>query len=404
MSTKWTDSRIKALKLTGAPSERYEKFAPDGLGIRVGNKSKSFIFLYRFRRKPRRMTLGRYPEMGLADARLALAEAKKKLEQGKDPGARLVEQRRLEREAETIKELANLYVLLYAKVNNRTWREDERKLNVDIVPALGHLKVKDVTRRDITALIDQINERGARVAANRTISLLSRMFRFAISRGIVDASPVVAIERNKERPRERTLNDEEIKRLWLDAELARMSRTAALALKFILATGVREGEAAGAQWSEIDGDAWEIPSARFKSGRPHRVPLSNLALELLADIREHAGDSVHLFPSRNGKGRHIDGGSIYNATRVAFPILRIEGANVHDLRRTFATKLGEIGIERFIIGRLLGHAEQDVTGQHYDKYGYEPQKLAAMERWGVRLREIVEGEKVGKVVELGSRK
>ena len=106
--------------------------------------------------------------------------------------------------------------------------------------------MKDVTRRDITALIDQINERGARVAANRTISLLSRMFRFAISRGIVDASPVVAIERNKERPRERTLNDEETKRLWLGVETAPMSHTSALALKFILATGVREGEAAGA--------------------------------------------------------------------------------------------------------------------------------------------------------------
>ena len=314
------------------------------------------------------MTLGRYPEMGLADAGLALAEAKQKLERGEDPGARLVEQRRIEREAETITELADLYVALYAKINNRTWREDERKLDVDIVPALGHLKVKDVTRRDITALIDQINERGARVAANRTISLLSRMFRFAISRGIVDASPVVAIERNKERPREeRTLNDEEIKRLWLDAELARMSRTAALALKFILATGVREGEAAGAQWSEIDGDAWEIPSARFKSGRPHRVPLSNLALELLADIREHAGDSPHLFPSKHGKGRHINGGSIYNAARATFPILGIENANVHDLRRTFATKLGEIGIERFIIGRLLGHAEQDKPGSEHKR-------------------------------------
>ena len=120
-----------------------------------------------------------------------------------------------------------------------------------------------------------------------------------------------------------------------------------------------------------------------------------MTVELLADIRKNAGDCPYLFPSARRRRRHIDGGSIYNATRVAFPILCIEGVNVHDLRRTFATKLGEIGIERFIIGRLLGHAEQDVTDQHYDKYGYEPQKTAAMERWGVRLREIVEGESYG---------
>ena len=77
---------------------------------------------------------------------------------------------------------------------------------------------------------------------------------------------------------------------------------------------------------------------------------------------------------------------------------------MHDLRRTFATKLAEIGVERFIIGRLLGHAEHDVTGKHYDKYEYGPQKKAAMERWGARLREIVEGEKAGKVVELAERR
>ncbi|MEE8273364.1 MAG: Arm DNA-binding domain-containing protein, partial [Alphaproteobacteria bacterium] len=104
MSKQFTDASIRALKLTSKTGDRYEKFEPSGLGIRVGNKSKAFIFLYRHNRKPRRMTLGRYPEMALVGARLALAEAKKRLEKGEDPGAKAIEQRRAERDAETVNE------------------------------------------------------------------------------------------------------------------------------------------------------------------------------------------------------------------------------------------------------------------------------------------------------------
>ena len=101
MTTKhFTDASIRALKVTGKSGERYERFEPGGLGVRVGNRNKSFIFLYRHRGKARRMTLGRYPEMSLADARVALAEAQRMAKQGDDPGAQVVEQRQADREAE----------------------------------------------------------------------------------------------------------------------------------------------------------------------------------------------------------------------------------------------------------------------------------------------------------------
>ena len=149
---RFTDASIRALKLTANPTDRYERFEPSGLGVRVGSRSKSFIFLYRYRGTARRMTLGRYPEMSLTNARFALAEARKRLDSGEDPGAKAIEHRRAERDAETVAELADLYMRLHARPKKKSWREDQRMLNRDVLPAMRRMKANDVTRRDLVAL------------------------------------------------------------------------------------------------------------------------------------------------------------------------------------------------------------------------------------------------------------
>ena len=402
MATKhFTDASIRALKVARKSGERYERFEPGGLGVRVGNRNKSFIYLYRHRGKARRMTLGRYPEMSLADARVALAVAQLKVKQGVDPGAQVVEQRQAEREAETVTELSRLYISLHALPKKKSWRKDQRVLSKDVLPVIGHIKAKDVTRREVVALLDRITGRGAPVAANRTLSLLSRLFRFAISRDIVRASPVIAIERNKEQPRDRILDEDEIRTLWTGLDSTPMSDAARRTLKFMLVSGARKGEVVTAERSDIKDGVWEIPASKSKNGKPHRVPLTDLAFGLLGDDDE----SPWFFPSPNKPGTAITAGSIDNALRSALPELGLEGITPHELRRTMAIGVAALKFPRFIVARLLNHVQRDVTGMHYDKYEYMDEKRAALEAWARRLQQIVSGEPGdGKVVELAAHR
>ena len=278
-------------------------------------------------------------------------------------------------------------------------------LNLDVLPALGRMKAKDVTRRDVVALLDRITDRGAPVVANRVHSLLNRMFRFGVARDIVATSPTFAIERNKERSRDRYLNDEELVRLWHGLESGPISANIGMALRFMLATATRKGEVLTAEWSEIDGDVWEIPREKSKNGLAHRVPLSTLAIGILEEAKALGGESPWVFPSPHKADTAIYPGSVDNALRLARPALGLENVTPHDCRRTVATGLGALGVDRFIIKRILNHAEVDVTGQVYDKFSYEPQKRAALERWGRKLQEIVAGQPApSEVVELAAHR
>ncbi len=134
---KLTDRTIKALKPKAGRFEVWED-GRTGLGLRVSPAGrKSWIYMYRFNGKPRRMTLGTYPALGLASARVKHAQAKETLEKGSDPGALHVEKRRAERNAETVQNLVDEYLEKYARPRKRSAAEDERILNKDVLPAWG---------------------------------------------------------------------------------------------------------------------------------------------------------------------------------------------------------------------------------------------------------------------------
>ena len=158
-SQRFTDRFIAALK---PKADRYECWEGGGFGVRVSpNGKKAWVVVYHFDRKPRRVTLGSYPALGLADARVAVANAKKLLAQGIDPGEQVVAQRRAERGAETVEELIEEYLEKWARPHKRSAAEDERKLRKDVIPAWGRQRAKDITRRDVIALLDNIVDRGS---------------------------------------------------------------------------------------------------------------------------------------------------------------------------------------------------------------------------------------------------
>ena len=180
-----TDRGIAALKPKATRYEAWED-GRTGLGIRVSTVGrKSWIYMYRYGGKPRRMTLGTYPAVGLADAHVKHAKAKADLEKGIDPGAQEVERKRTERTAETVADLVEEYLEKWARPRKRSAAEDERTLRKEVLPLWGNRKAKDIKRREVIALLDEIVNRGSPIQANRTLSVIRKMFNFGISRDIL---------------------------------------------------------------------------------------------------------------------------------------------------------------------------------------------------------------------------
>ncbi len=398
---RFTDRSIKAL---GPKSERFEIWEDGrtGLGVRVSPAGrKSFIYMYRFGGKARRMTLGTYPKVPLVTARVRYAKAKELLAKGTDPGAELVKARKAERGADTVAELAEIYLEKWARPRKRSADEDERILRKDVLPHWEKRKAKDIRRRDVIELLDGIVERGSPIAANRTLAVVRKMYNFAISRDIVDATPVAMVKApSKENQRDRVLSADEIRTFWTGLDDAPMTEAVRLALKLQLVTAQRKGEIVCAAQDEFDLEEgmWIVPAARAKNGLAHSVPLSDMALNLVQDAIKAAGDSEWLFPSPTGDGP-VGAGSVNHALTKALPIIGLENFTPHDLRRTAASVMTSLSIQRLIVSKILNHAESGITSI-YDKYEYGAEKRHALEVWAAHLEDILSGERQDNVVRL----
>lgn len=340
------------------------------------------------------MTLGVYPQISVAKALKKYEKASQLLKTGNDPA--LVEQTAKEKfqKAPTILSLVEEYLDKWAKARKRSWKEDQRILYKDVVPAWGRKKAQDIERRDIVLLLDRIMERGAPIQANRTLSTIRKMFNFARSRGILDTSPCWAIAAPaKENRKDRVLSEEEIRIFGERLNNARMERGTALVLTFQLISGQRKGEIATAEWKDFNlkQNWWTIPAEKSKNTYSHRIPLTRLALSVLSEIKNLAGESRWLFPSRRHDG-HITKSSIDHAVRNNLDHFGIEPFTPHDLRRTAATHMASAGVSRLTIKKILNHAESDVTSI-YDRHSYDKEKLQAMMIWEMKLQSILIDEK-----------
>ena len=399
---KFTDRGLRALK---PKAERYEVWEDNGkgLGLRVSPTGrKTFIFLYRYGGRSRRLTLGTFgrPPTGLtlADAHLKHAEAWTLLAKDIDPGSVKQDVKRASVEAPTVRDLADEYLHRWARPRKSTWREDRRILEKDVLPFWENRKAADITRRDVIVLLDRIVDRGAPVAANRTLAVIRKMFNFGVGRDIVPASPCHAVPApGKENKRDRVLSVAEIRAFWHGLDAARMSETSRLALKLQLATAQRIGEVARATWDELDLETgwWTIPAKRAKNRLPHRVPLSPLSLELLSAAQARSAQSPYVFPSpvlvgqdRNPRHRPVGPESLTRAVNRNIDVLGGTRFTPHDLRRTAASMMASSGVSRVVLKMILNHVDNDVTAI-YDRHSYDPEKREALERWGERLASIV---------------
>ena len=384
---KMTARKIDAMSPPEEGQTDYWDGSLSGFGLRVAASGrKSWVVMYRHQGRKRRMTLGTYPSLGLADARDQAKAVLHDAAHNRDPAT----EKQAARKAESFAKLAHEYMERYAKPNKRSWPKDQSALDRDLLPRFGHRKAAEISRRDILALLDDIVERGAPIAANRTLEIVRKIFNWGISRDIVEFNPCHGVKKpSQERQRDRVLAESEIATFWRGLENAAMLPLTRLVLKFQLATAQRKGEVAGARWDELDlgGAVWTIPAERVKNRLTHRVPLSSLALDLLEQIQALGGASAFLFPSPRA-GQPITAPAINHALHKNRAVFAMPAFVPHDLRRTAASHMASMGISRLTIAKVLNHVEQGVTAT-YDRHSYDAEKRHALEAWGRRLGQIV---------------
>lgn len=399
-TAKFSDRFVANLKPKPA---RYELREPNAhgtgtLALRVSpNGHKAWQYLYTVDGRDRRMTLGAYPAMTVAEAHAACGEAMRNREAGRDPGAVVVDARAAERKAPTVATLAAMFLEQHVRPHKaaKSILNDERTMANDVLPALGAHKAEAIERRDVRDLLKRIVDRGAPIQANRTLALVRKMFNWGMGEDLVPSNPCIGVKApGKETQRDRVLTESELREVWAVLPIAAgMAPETRLALQFQLVTAQRCGEALSLRWAEVDLAAgwWTIPAAKAKNGKSHRVPLSPQALDLLAAARALNPDRQVVFPSHLGDRPMVEtavGRALFR-NLAQFPVAPF---TPHDLRRTAASHMTGIGVSRLVVSKILNHAEQGVTAV-YDRHSYDAEKRDALERWGRRLAELAEVSK-----------
>lgn len=382
-----TDRAIKALEAPKVGQRDLWDQAIPGLGVRIGTTGRpSFVLRYRTGAgKRRRATLGTYEVMSLADARREAKQVLAAVARGEDPGAKKVL-------AESFDEIAELFLKRHVEPNlSESTRLGYRRIIDSVRPMWGSLPISEIRRAHVIELLDQISDRGAIVQANRTRAVLHSLFQWALGRDLLEVNPVHGVPRPGPEPRrDRVLDYEEIRALWkcTDSEAEPVRSL----VRFLLLTGQRNGETRRMQWEHVDWKeaTWSIPGPERKGGRPHTVPLSGQALQVLRNLREAGRGDGCVFESPTKKGAPVKW-----LAKATARIRERAGFHFrpHDLRRTAASGMAALGVDRETLGKVLGHKSADagVIGI-YDRYGREPEKRAALEAWGTYLADVVAGK------------
>lgn len=372
-----TDTRVAALKPPRDGQAEYPDDLVTGLRLRIGaGGRKSWIVRTRAGTKVLNKTLGSYPTLGVGKAR---EEARKFLEDLATTGTPRVNR--------TFGQLAEDWLDKVAKPNNRSWQLQKRRLEIHVLPKWGDRKLDTIRRADVRELIESIE---GEVSPNRNLTLIRTLLRYAVSRDWIEASPAEAIAKPKiENPRDRVLEMDEVRRVYVGADL--LGYPAGGFIKMLLLTAQRRTEVAEMRWDQIDLDAgvWVIPSGSAKSGRPHLVPLSALAVRLLRSV-PRLGEYVWTSDGNSP----ISGFAKLKQRLDAF--LAASGGALqpwvlHDLRRTAATHMVRLGVTETIVGRVLNHAVQGITARVYALHSYAPEKREALDRWAADVQREMEG-------------
>lgn len=249
--------------------------------------------------------------------------------------------------------------------------------------------IGEITRADIAARLRTIARASGTVTASRARSALSTLFAWAMGEGLVEANPTIGTNRPADpTPRDRVLSDAEIAAIWTEAGDGDYGKI----VRLLLLTGARRQEIGGLRWSELDLDKglWALPKERAKNGRALLLPLPQMALDIIAMMPERVGRD-HLFGARAASGFTHWGMSKSELDK------RLTGKvaewKLHDLRRTCATRMADLGVQPHVIEAVLNHYggfRAGVSGT-YNRSPYEREMRAALALWADHVATITNG-------------
>jgi integrase len=360
-----------------------------GFGLRVRESgARTWIYRYRIGSKQRSITLGSATSVPLALARANAGALEAKARLGQDPA--------LEKEAARAEAGNTVGALIdqYLDARASGWRpnslrEVRRHLLVYAKP-LHDLPVASMSQRNVAILLDAIAKNSGDVTANRLRASLETFVAWVIRQGIrlPEGNVVSYTGKRKETTRERVLSDAELKAVW-DA-LDDTDHSAIL--KLLLLTGQRAAEIGSLRWDEVKDDRIELPGQRTKNKRPHTVPLSDPAKAILDRFRKVG--RVHVFGRDDAAGFRGWGVSKQRLDeRTAKAGAPLAAWVVHDLRRTAATRMAELGVQPHIVEAVLNHVSGHKSGVAgiYNRATYDREKRAALNLWAEHVLAVVEG-------------
>jgi integrase len=353
-----------------------------GLRMRAGG-SRSYIFQYKVGAQQRRIALGAVTAIEIGRARETARDFYAAVRLGVDPAGAKAESRIAA--AETFAAVGRQFLDHQRRHRRpRSFLEIQRHLLKYSAPLHG-LQLTKVQRRDVAAVIMAVAESSGAVTANRARTSISGLFSWAIQNGLAESNPVVGTVRNRERSRERVLTPDELALIWHhlgDGHYASV-------MQLLMLTGSRASEIADLRWSEIHSDTIVLPPERTKNGRSHIIPIST-AVRAILDAQPHRADRDLIFGIGKGgfNGWHIRKQHL-DAHIEAATGKKLDPWTTHDLRRSVATGMAEIGIQPHIIEAVLNHVSGHKNGVAgiYNRARYHDEMRAALQRWAEYLKE-----------------
>ena len=417
---------MPTIKLTQAGAERLKPPADKavtywdnqcpGFGLRVSPRNRrTWLAMYRVGGKAVMETLGTMAETpSVADARARARSSMTRAREGVNPVAeRRASEQEAAAEALTFGEVVERFLAEHVERNSapKYAREVRRILDHDVLPRWGAKPVREIVKHDVNELLNgkaANRERrrkgtrdGATVQANRTLTRLRTLFRWAQAMDLIAVDPTAGVRhRVKERARDRALDECEIRSFWLSC--GGLGWPFGPLFKLLLLTAQRREEVGGMRWAELDLEKriWSIPRERAKSDRANIVHLSAMAVDIIEAL-PRTGELVF-----SGTGKTAVSGYSRATARLdrlmaeqhhqdsGDPEAEIEPWILHDLRRTAATGMAEIGIAPHVVDKILNHSAGTIRGVAaiYNRHAYLDERKGALEAWGRRISALVHPE------------
>jgi integrase len=402
-----TAKTIEALKPDPAGAYYQPDMRARGLALRVAaDGGKTWGVAYRIKGKGvRRVSLGRFEDIGLEAARQRANDLTSEARQGRDP---IAEEKAAKNEYDqsfTIERLIAEYLKRRVTGRLRTAGELERRLRRTLEPMMKR-KAADIRRRDLRNLLDAVADQGLKREAGHRRQSIGAMFKWAVAQDIIETNPADGLgSYGLGTPRDRVLSGKEIRLLWQWLDDSRnISAGVRDILKLQLCLGARVGEVAGMRANEFAKDdkgrlLWTLPEERAKNERARVTPILGLALNI---VSTRASADV-LFPSETGDPH--TSGSVGQQLRARWDRLPIDKFRTHDLRRTTATIMTSqlslpLEMVAIVVGHTAGGSQTQTLVRNYIHDQFVDRKIAALGRWDRHLRQIVAGEASGKVIPL----